>query len=143
MRTSVFFLFVIFLSACSISPKEISYGSDICDFCKMTIVDKQHSAQLVTTKGKPYLFDAIECLVPFINENPEKEAGLLLVADYKNLGNLIDAKSAYYLISPSIPSPMGAYLSAFNSKVAATSMKESNGGKIFTFEELEQGLKEK
>jgi copper chaperone NosL len=109
----------------------------------MTIVDKQHSAQMVTTKGKPYLFDAIECMVPFINENPEKEAGLLLVADFKNPGKLINAKSAYYLISPSIPSPMGAFLSGFHSKEEAKSIKESKGGKLFTFEELEQGLKVK
>lgn len=143
MRTPFYLIILLFFSACSISPKEISYGSDICDYCKMTIVDKQHSAQMVTTKGKPYLFDAIECMVPFINENPEKEAGLLLVADFKNPGKLINAKSAYYLISPSIPSPMGAFLSAFHSKEDAKSIKESKGGKLFTFEELEQGLKVK
>ena len=143
MRVVFTIIILSFLSACSISPKEINYGSDLCDYCKMTIVDKQHSAQLVTKKGKAYLFDAIECMLPFKKENPEKEAALLLVADYQQPGQLIEAEQANYLISPSIPSPMGAYLSAFNSKDAANSIKESKGGKLFTFVELEKGLKEK
>lgn len=138
---SAILLFTLF--SCTISPKEISYGADICEYCKMTIVDKQHSAQLVTSKGKPYLFDAIECMIPFMKENTEKEPGLLLVADYNQPGQLIDANTAHYLISPSIPSPMGGYLSAFNSKEAAVSMMEAKGGKLFSFEELEKGLEAK
>jgi copper chaperone NosL len=109
----------------------------------MAIVDKQHSAQLVTEKGKPYLFDAIECLVPFMKENRDKKPGLILVADYHQPGNLIDANTAQYLISPAIPSPMGGYLSAFNSKEEAAAMKEAKGGKLFSFEELKKGLAEK
>ncbi|MCB0661117.1 MAG: nitrous oxide reductase accessory protein NosL [Saprospiraceae bacterium] len=137
MKPSFYFMIFLFLSACSISPKEINYGSDLCDYCKMTIVDKQHSAQLVTKKGKAYLFDAIECMLPFKKENPEKVAALLLVADYQQPGQLIEAEQANYLISPSIPSPMGAYLSAFTSDKAIKAIQAEKGGKIFSYKDLE------
>ena len=53
-------LATVLLAACQPSPKPIEYGSDMCDYCKMTIVDQQHAAELVTTKGKAFKFDAIE-----------------------------------------------------------------------------------
>lgn len=40
------------LWSCSIAPEPINYGQDGCHFCKMTIVDKVHAAEIVTTKGK-------------------------------------------------------------------------------------------
>ena len=38
--------------SCKVEPDEIEYGKDGCHFCKMTIVDNQHAAELVTAKGK-------------------------------------------------------------------------------------------
>ncbi|MEZ4948075.1 MAG: hypothetical protein R2784_01570 [Saprospiraceae bacterium] len=70
-------------------------------------------------------------MVPFINENPEKEAGLLLVADLRTPGKLINAKSAYYLISLSIPSPMGAFL-CFSSTLKEEAKSIKNLVKLFT-----------
>ena len=56
---------ILFLSlaACTVAPVPINFGSDGCHFCKMTIVDKQHAAELVTSKGKAYKYDAIECMI--------------------------------------------------------------------------------
>ena len=132
---------LILLSSCKVEPKKINYGTDHCLLCDMTVVDKTHASQYVTKKGKAYMFDAIECMVMKINRDKnENEMAFLLVTDYNNPGNLVDAKSASYLISEKIKSPMSANLSAFKSKEIASKMRTKFGGKLFTWEELKTKL---
>jgi len=103
----------------------------------MTVVDKSHSAQYVTKKGKAYMFDAVECMVMKVNKDKNEDLmEFLLVADYANPGDLVDAKTATYLISEKIKSPMGANLSAFSSEETAKKFLNENGGKLFTWDQL-------
>jgi copper chaperone NosL len=125
-------------SACNNGPQPISYSQDACDFCRMTIVDKQHAAQIVTEKGRNYKYDAIECMVNDLKDWDHPAADQLLVADYANPGKLINAKSAHYLISKNIPSPMGAFLSAFENLNELNKAQEQWGGEILNWEELGQ-----
>ncbi len=127
----------IILSACTPTPKKIAYGKDNCHYCKMTVVDKTHSAQYVTKKGKVFVFDAIECLANTVtDEQNEPTLAHILVADYQNPGTLIDARNAAYIISKEIKSPMGAYLSAVSNKTAAKNLKETHGGTLYNWETL-------
>ena len=87
-------LMTVLFTSCEVGPEPIRYGEEGCQYCKMTIVDKQHASELVTTKGKVYKFDAIECMINFKSENPSKDFELELVNDYKNPGQLIDATFA-------------------------------------------------
>ena len=96
------FLLVLLLSACSPKPKPIEYGSDACDYCRMTVVDQQHAAELVSSKGKAYKFDAIECMVHYKREHDDREYALLLVNDYLQKGELVPAEECTFLISPNI-----------------------------------------
>ncbi len=134
-------LLLLLLLGCSASPKAIDYGNDGCKHCKMTIVDEQHAAEIVTKKGKVYKFDATECMVYFLNELDVSEIKLYLSNNYAEPKTLIDATQATFLISENIPSPMGAYLSAFSSKEAAQKVKEAKGGDIYTWGELLAHLK--
>lgn len=127
-------LLIIF--SCSVAPQPIEYGKDQCSFCKMNIVDKTHAAQYVTKKGKQFKFDAIECMVNSVIELNETEIALLLVANYGNPGEMINAKTASYIISPKIKSPMGANLSAIASVEQANKLKENYSGNIYTWETL-------
>ena len=105
----------------------------------MTVVDKTHAAEYVTKKGKPYVFDSIECLVDKLHElNNEKDMAYLLVADYSNPGTLIDAQKANYLISEKIKSPMGANLSAFKSLDEAQKTQQKYGGQLYNWSELKK-----
>ncbi|MGB5818948.1 MAG: nitrous oxide reductase accessory protein NosL [Saonia sp.] len=133
-------LFIVFfmLLGCNSSPKPIAYGSDGCHFCSMTIVDKQHAAQFMTRKGKTYSFDATECMMNRLKEVDNETIALFFVNDYNAPGNLIDATKATYLISKNIPSPMGEYLSAFETKAAAAYAQKENEGELFTWEGLQQ-----
>lgn len=109
-------LSVILFFACSTNPQPINYGSDACNYCQMTIVDRQHASEIVTTKGKSYKYDAIECMMNDLKKWQRPEVAHWLVSDYANPGELIDATTAYYLITEDIPSPMGAFLTAFAKK---------------------------
>ena len=132
----VAFLFFILLG-CNSSPKAIVYGSDGCHFCSMTIVDKQHAAQFMTKKGRTYSFDASECMLNHVKEIDKTTIGQYLVNDYNAPGEIIDATQATYLISENIPSPMGAFLSAFSTKADAERAQKGNGGKLFNWSELQ------
>ncbi len=44
-------------TSCRIEADPISYGHDQCNFCKMNIVDKAHSAQYVSDKGKQFKYE--------------------------------------------------------------------------------------
>lgn len=134
--------FLLLLLGCNASPQPIDYGSDGCSYCKMTIVDKTHAAQIVTKKNKAYKFDATECMVNFMDDFETSEIELYLSNNYSEPGTLIDAEKATFLISKNIPSPMGAFLSAFNSKVDAQNMQAGKGGTLYSWDELLAHLKD-
>jgi copper chaperone NosL len=129
--------------SCKVEPQVIEYGKDQCNFCKMNIVDKTHAAQYVTKKGKQFKFDAIECMVNDLKDKNEEDMAILLVADYGNPGVMINAKTATYLISKEIKSPMGANLSAFSSKNKAEELQQKYGGQNYTWETLKQKFSDK
>ncbi len=137
--TIISFIFITFiLSSCAVEPVQIEYGKDACHFCKMNIVDKQHAAEIVTTKGKAFKYDAIECMMQNRSNWPEEEIGLYLMTDYENPGKLVDATNAVYLISEGLPSPMGANLTGFESKTYAEKIQTEKGGVILSWEELKK-----
>ena len=127
---------LIVLYNCNVSPKPIDYGNDGCHYCKMTIVDKVHAAEVVTKKGKVYKFDATECMINFMNEFNTSEIALYLSNNYSVPEKLIDATKATFLISENIPSPMGAFLSAFKTKQEAEKFQKQKGGNLYTWDEL-------
>jgi copper chaperone NosL len=140
------FLFIIILPVLvSCTPKErpITYGTDECSYCKMIIMDQRYGAELVTDKGKVYVFDAAECLVDFMHYHGDigVDASMLLVTPYTDPDKLYDAKQASYLVSGKMPSPMGAYLSSFKDLATAQKFQATNGGEIYTWEELYKDLK--
>ena len=138
-------IFIGFLTSCSVEPEPINYGEDQCDFCKMGVVDKAHSAQYVTSKGKQFKFDAIECLIREIDapEINESELAFILVADYSNPGEMIDASSATYIVSKAIKSPMGANLSALSNADDAKALVAEKGGEVYNWEGIKAHILKK
>ncbi len=126
--------------SCEVKPQPIDYGSDACAYCQMTIVDRHHASQLVNTKGKAYNFDAIECMINYSKENKETDYQLYLINNFENQGTLINAKTATYLISPQISSPMGANLSAFISEEAAQQAKEKYEGELYNWKSINKKI---
>lgn len=130
------------LVSCNVSPQHIEYGSDTCHYCKMTIVDRQHASQVVSTKGKAFKYDAIECMVHSLQDDmKDTEIALYLVADFHQPGQLMDATTASYLISDQISSPMGANLSAFENEKVGLKAQEKFTGELYSWEEIQKHLK--
>jgi copper chaperone NosL len=133
-------LLLLFYS-CNVSPQAINYGSDGCHFCRMTIVDKVHAAEIVTKKGKVYKFDASECMINFLGAFDTSEIKLYLSNNYSEPEALIDATKASFLISENVPSPMGEFLSAFKTEEEAQKMQSEKGGTLYTWNQLLAHLK--
>lgn len=134
-------LILLFAGGCAPGPKPIDYGTDACHFCRMTIVDRQHAAEIVTQKGKVFKFDAIECMV---NSREEIGAGNIaqyLCNTYDVPGELTDATSANFLVSEALPSPMGANLTAFMGMEEANKAMGEFKGKLYTWDSLLSYLK--
>ena len=115
MKTSIFksliaILAIAFIS-CSTTPEPIKYGEDSCHFCEMTIVSQVHSAQAVSTKGKQFKYDAIECMMNDIIKN-QTEMAVKRVANFSSPGVMIDVEKAGFIVHDSINSPMGENLAA-------------------------------
>jgi copper chaperone NosL len=135
-------LFLVVLYGCHPESKPIVYGEDKCEFCRMSIVDQRFGGEIVTQKGKVHKFDAVECMVHYIDREIEDETKLKLILtnSYDSPGELIDAHSCYYLISKNMPSPMGMFLNPFESLDAATVNQQEHSGTIFGWKELRADL---
>ncbi|MDO5607574.1 MAG: nitrous oxide reductase accessory protein NosL [Capnocytophaga sp.] len=133
--TSLLGIFTLLaFTSCEVAPQPIEYGTDMCHFCSMSIVDKTHAAQIVTQKGRAYKYDAAECMIQDIQAKDYGKIALFLVTDYTHPAKLIDAAEATFLVSEEIKSPMGANLSAFEKKEEAQKYE----GQLFTWETIQK-----
>lgn len=140
MNAIEFYIIVIscFLISCSAELKPIDYGTDKCDNCEMTIVDNKFGAEIVNIKGKTFKFDAVECLINYFAAGKIKknEISKTLVTHYNKPGVLTEAGRSYFLISDNLPSPMGAFLSAYENEATANKFKEKYDGVIYNWDEI-------
>ena len=104
----------------------------------MNISETKFGAEIVTKKGKAFKFDAAECMfnAVSIDKVPRGDIDKYYVVDAANPKNLIDASTAFYLVSEKFPSPMGANLSSFSKKEDSEKYQKEYGGELFTFNDL-------
>jgi copper chaperone NosL len=128
----------ILMFSCSTEPEPIRYGKDTCHHCKMTLMDNKFGAEIVTSKGKIFKFDDTNCLISFISSGQVKETDIAhcLITDFASPGVLIDAKSALYIKSEQIKSPMASNIAAFNNKTTQQSHLNSWNGEELTWKDL-------
>ena len=130
---------VIFLmSACEkkSGPVPINYGQDECAYCRMKITDPRYGSELLLKTGKPYKFDSIECMAAFFIENKDKlPIASLWVPDFLSK-EFIPAKTAFYLHSKDLPSPMGLNLSAHKTLENLNKVKQKYGGEQLKWKDV-------
>jgi copper chaperone NosL len=129
---------VILLGACQVESEPINFGKDSCHHCKMTIMDPKFGSQVVTTKGRVYNFDDINCIHQFIKESSMKQEDIkhLMVIDFAQPQKLIDAKTAFYVRSEEIRSPMASNLAAFKTEAAAMDMLQKWEGEALSYDKV-------
>ncbi|GLC25238.1 hypothetical protein [Roseisolibacter agri] len=104
---------VLALAGCAPAvPRAIAYGREACAECRMVAGDPRFGAELVTAKGKLYVFDSIECLAAYTLARGGDARGRW-VTDYEHPGTLVPVDSARFrrLAGPA-GSPMGRGLAA-------------------------------
>lgn len=130
---------LLMIGSCSPEKKPINYGSDNCHYCNMTIVDQRYGSEVVSTKSKVYRFDAVECMINFLDDGELKEANVAmkLVNTYDQPEKLVNATESYYLRSKELPSPMGLYITPFTNQASADSVKKKKSGKVYDWQSLQ------
>ena len=126
------------LVICEPAPEKINFGQDACSYCSMGIADPSFAAEIVTSKGRVYKYDSIECMVRSY-KTMEQSVAIVLVMDYANPETFINAKDALFLESDETRSPMGANLSAFQRKDEIE--KQNLTGRNFDWEGLIHHIK--
>lgn len=136
--TAVAAILLLFISSCAVKAEPINYGKDMCDDCRMTIVDQHFGAEIVTKKGRVYKFDDARCIAHFIKTGKitANETGQTLFTDYNNSKNFIDSKTAVFVVSETLKSPMNSNAAAFENQAAAEKTATAVNGKITSWDNL-------
>ncbi len=108
------------IAACSTpGPRPIIMNKDVCAFCKMTINNAQFCSQLVTQKGRIYVFDDLRCMIGYKKENEQVAYDHFYIADFSNPTVFVDLEKAMLIQSDSLRSPMGGNIAGFAAKDSA------------------------
>lgn len=135
-------LAVIIMSSCSVEPQKIAYGKDACDECMMTIMDPKFGGEVLTKKGKAFKFDDAHCLAQFLKSGKVKEADIAqaVFLNHQNGEQFLDVKTAQFVVSPQLKSPMNSNAAAFENKAAAESAAAEVAGKVLDWNTLFNSL---
>jgi copper chaperone NosL len=131
------------LTSCKIEPEPLQYGKDGCHHCKMTLMDKKFGAEILTTKGKIYKFDDVNCMLNFYNSGEVSGENMkeVLIVDFSNPEKLINARNALYVKSDAIKSPMASNVAAFESNDDLKKMNTDWNGIPMSWGELQTQFK--
>lgn len=129
---------LVFLASCSADPRPIVYGQDGCHHCKMTLMDPKFGAELVTEKGKVFIFDDVNCMLQYMDSEDGRSQMYkhVLVTDYLNPGVLLDANFAFFLKSEEFKTPMASNIVAFPDYDLLKEYKNKSGGVYLAWGEL-------
>ena len=140
MKRNILFLFIItFLIGCSKEPVPIHFGEDGCSYCRMIISDQRFGGELLTSKGKAYKFDSIECMTAYIIKEKKGSEKLysLWTIDFNNPETFVDATQAWYLHSEELKSPMGANLSSFKNNTEVKTVQNIYNGEAIRWQQVQ------
>lgn len=115
-------------------PVPITYGEDTCDICRMIISEAPFAAEARFAGGKVEKYDDVGCLAERLSRGGEAPLGMW-VADHATSG-WIAAEKAHYVLSETLPTPMGSGVAAFTDRAAAEQFAPKNRGKLIGFEDV-------
>jgi copper chaperone NosL len=127
------------LPACAVEPQPILLGAEECSHCRMVISDAQFTSQALTTTGKAFTFDAVECMASWVlagGGGSGAELHSLWAADFADPERWIPVEEAVFLRSEQVRSPMGLGLSAHATAEAADRYRSELGGELLGWSEV-------
>ena len=146
MRTilALTILLVLSLSACTArasqpTPPEIHYGEDMCSDCGMIINDPRFASSYAVEQEpgrfESFIFDDIGDMLAHMHKNQTLKAVDWWVHDFTS-EEWIDAKSAFFVMSDQIKTPMNHGIAAFSGESAANKLAGDVGAKVLTWDDL-------
>ena len=124
-------------------PRPIAWGDEVCRHCHMTIADPRFAAELVTTRGRVFVFDDVGCLAAFVagESVPPAAVHSLWVHDFARPDSLLDARTAVYLRVDSLRTPMSSHVVALSPGDEADQAQARLGGtRLSWVEVVREGL---
>lgn len=121
------------IAGCNPKAEPIAFGKDTCAECKMMIMDPRFGGEIVTKKGKVYKFDDAHCVAVFLERRAVDLSSIhqTLFVDYNDPDHFIKVKSAEFVVSSQLKSPMGGNAAAFkDEKAAREKAAELEGSKV-------------
>jgi copper chaperone NosL len=136
-------MFLLFLISCAPTPKDIEFGRDSCSFCKMTLMDPRFGAEIVTDKGKIFIFDDVNCMVKYTHDESFDKNIIAhsLVIDYSNPRVLVPLDSAHFVFSEEVKTPMASKVVPFGSSRVAEEFRSEWNGNFKSWSEIQDLFK--
>ena len=116
-------------------PIEFTLNEENCSFCRMAVSQREFAAQVVTVTGSFDAFDDIGCLRDWVKEQKPSETAGIFVVDYEK-GQWIDARTASYVLSRKLPTPMSSGLAAYQEQTSAENAAAGLAGEVLQWEEI-------
>jgi copper chaperone NosL len=137
-RFALALLVPLLMLACDTGPEPVHLGAEECAHCSMLITERRYAAQLVSTRGKAFKFDSIECLRAFVQAGAVApgDTRSIWVTDSEAGAGWLDAHGAVFLRSPALRTPMGGGLAAYELAVDARRAAEQLGGEVLSWSQL-------
>jgi len=127
----------LLLLACSSGPVKVKVGKDQCDFCRMTIMEENFAGEIVTAKGKVYMYDDLSCLLKHNNQESKKMEGAeLYIANYLNGSQFLKTSEAFYVKAAALKSPMAGNVAALAFEADAESLAKEKDGQLITLDDV-------
>ncbi len=124
-------------TGCEPKPQPIDFGGDQCAYCRMMITEPEFGTQTLNNQGRSFKFDSIECMAAYeLTSDDTENIHSSWVPDFLNRDEWMEARSAVYLHSETLRSPMGLNLSAYANRQSALEMQQEYGGEIILFDEV-------
>jgi len=134
MKIAIIAILTAFLLAgCTVEPRPIQFGHDDCELCKMKLMDERFGAQLVTERGRIFMFDDVNCMVMYMDseEGQRHNYKYELVVDYSNPGALLDVHYTYFLRNENVRTPMNSQVVALPDEETLDEYRDEFDGGIY------------
>lgn len=128
--------FLLFVSCNGQESQPINLNKDACHYCKMSISDGRFATEIITNKGRVYKFDDIRCMMDYKNSPEGKESKSFYSSDFSKNNSLINARTAWYIKSDELRSPMNGNIASFPTKELASQFAQKYNTETFSWEEL-------
>ncbi|MHC4143982.1 MAG: nitrous oxide reductase accessory protein NosL [Planctomycetota bacterium] len=139
MRVALWVTLITGILACAGGkppPVELAIDEEVCSLCRMAVSERYYAAEIVTREGSVDYFDDIGCLVRFLSDKTFKDAGIYVVNSAG--GEWLDARSAYFVRSDDLPTPMNYGIVAYGDADMASAAAARLNGRQLSWENLLQ-----